>query len=655
MSIQTRSCEAADFPLRRSNSLRVWVAPCDRNNCVILPKPVWPRVLRGLFVIYAAATALHIAWVVHHEPFGFDAWNIALDTNAQPITPARFFNYWWYEYTHSNPRFGQSLTYLAYKLEYFSVIATPIAYLAVSLAVTVLGSGRWPWRRGRDLALWSMVLGSLWFSLPEIGKTLFCRAYCANYIYGLAIQLWFLVPLRVAREAAAPRMGWLVAYGVFGIVAGMSNEHTGPTLCAFLFVYAWWCRRQRHANAPFAWVGASGATLGFAAIFLAPGQSERYDGMAQRVSLVGRMFQRGITGNVEIVGDLILGVAPVLGLIAVVAVIGLARRESEIRERETLRAAMRQIALAMVAALTMAATLFVSPKLGPRFYYGSGCLLLAGWIALAGVVLSSRQLIPFVVLAISSSLYAAGHTLPLYDRLARASDRRMAELAAAPPGSVYVATAFEQVEETWWFYGDDFRDAKKRNLVAEYFGLLGVKFDAFDPFAPLGMTQARFVPIYKMDRPGCAPPEAGLVLGKVAGFDMAGLHHEIRAAIELLRARLRPAGFEQLDVSVIVDDPQVVLPRRRVLVSKWRPGHYESYVGQINRKRGAMTRILELPKQLVHTDYDVLIYRVGGEAKRLGGATGEPLQYVPWKPGVYWALACHSEECFVFAATRHGG
>ena len=29
-------------------------------------------------------------------------------------------------------------------------------------------------------------------------------------------------------------------------------------------------------------------------------------------------------------------------------------------------------------------------------------------------------------------------------------------------------------------------------------------------------------------------------------------------------------------------------------------------------------------------------------------------EYVPWKSGVYWILACRNEACFVIAASRQG-
>src|SRR5687767_10951295 len=105
---------------------------------------VVPGVLRVLFVAYVLATAVHIGLVVAHEPFAFDAWNIAQDTRAEPFSFSRFLDYGTGQYLSSNPRVGQWFAYLAYKLEYFAVVATPLAYLALALAVTILGLGRWP-------------------------------------------------------------------------------------------------------------------------------------------------------------------------------------------------------------------------------------------------------------------------------------------------------------------------------------------------------------------------------------------------------------------------------------------------------------------------------------------------------------------------------
>ncbi|HUJ63385.1 MAG TPA: DUF6056 family protein [Kofleriaceae bacterium] len=612
--------------------------------------PAWSRILRAAFVAYVAATLVHVGWVIAHEPFSFDAWNVAVDTRGQPITLGRFFHYWRFEYTHSNPRLGQALTYLAYKLEYFAVIATPLAYLAISLAITLLGLARWPFRAGRDVALWAIVLGFMWFALPELGKTMFCRAYGANYLYGAAIQLWFLVPIRLWRRGEVGAR-W-IPYALFGVAAGACNEHTGPTLIAFLAAYGWWQYRRRQP-ALLPWAGAAGALVGFCALLFAPGQGERYDSLAQKSSMFTRLVQRGFTGNLDILRDLLLAAAPVLALIAIVLVIGLGD-EAEPGKR---RPALRLLAISIVAAVAMAATIFVSPKLGSRFYLGSASLLLASFVALADVVLvGPRRLAPFVVVALTASSYAAVRTVPLYAHAKRASDARIAALERAPRDRVFIADAFDQVDDSWWFEGDDFRDSRKRDMVATYFGLPGVVFRAYDATSPLGVTSVRFVPHVTADPPSCADALGGLSLGSYKGFDLPGIQRELNIAIAQMRERLGGAGrLLQVDLAVELDDPALTLPRKTVLVGRWRPDRFEGYAGKLERRTREFSRDVVLPHELETADVEIYVYLVGDEAKRLGTGADKVLRYVPWHPGVYWILACRRDECFVIAGTHQAG
>jgi hypothetical protein len=61
--------------------------------------------------------------------------------------------------------------------------------------------------------------------------------------------------------------------------------------------------------------------------------------------------------------------------------------------------------------------------------------------------------------------------VPLFRTVAAQGAARMAALEASTPGSEFVAEPWAQVRESWWFIGDDFRDPKKRAMVARYFGL----------------------------------------------------------------------------------------------------------------------------------------------------------------------------------------
>src|SRR5689334_12900829 len=107
-------------------------------------KPDAARILRALFFVYVAFTVVHITYVLHHEPFVFDAWNVAVDTKAKAPSIGRFFSFWHQQYTTSNPRIGQPMAYLAYKLVGVAELGTALAFLAIVFGGFVFGTGRWP-------------------------------------------------------------------------------------------------------------------------------------------------------------------------------------------------------------------------------------------------------------------------------------------------------------------------------------------------------------------------------------------------------------------------------------------------------------------------------------------------------------------------------
>lgn len=604
-----------------------------------------------LLTAYIAATLVHVGWVLAHEPFSFDAWNVAVDTGARPFTVGNFLGYWWQQYTESNPRLGQPLTYLTYKLAYVAEVVLPLAFVAISLAVTVLGLGRWPWRRARDLALWAIAIGFAWFALPQIGRNLFCRAYAANYVVGAAVQLWFLVPLRLASTTQVTP-GQAAAYAVFGVLAGVCNEHTGPAMLALLGGYAW--VRHRGGERPvLPLAGAAGFALGFMALFFAPGQGSRYEGLATKVSLIGRVLQRGITGNLDILRDYVVFAAPVLGLIAIVLIASLLRTPADgDPDAAPRRRALVLIALALGFGVTVATTLFVSPKLGARFHIVGGALLLAGLIALVDATrVRGAGLAALVGLAVFASGYAVARTVPLFAQVSVQGAERMAALAQAPRHGVFVAEAWSQVDESWWFIGDDFRDVRKREMVATFFGLDRVVFRGYQKTAPLGMSGVRIAPRYWAAGATCPGEIDTFENGFAQGFDLGSLHRGAQASIAMLQRQLGPIPLERVEFEVEFAGAAPALPRPRLLFGRWDHGRYAGPVATI--KRVGTTRVITLPPELAGTDREVYVLAFGGGLKRLGLAR-DSLGYVPWRRGVYWVLACDAAECAVIAATRHG-
>jgi len=325
----------------------------------------------------------------------------------------------------------------------------------------------------------------------------------------------------------------------------------------------------------------------------------------------------------------------VLGLIAIVAAIAIAGHEPENREREARRTAVRMIALAMIAALAMAATIFVSPKLGPRFYLVPCMLLLAGLLALIDATIATR-FAPLVALAVIASLYAAAHTIPLYGRLAKQSDHRLAALEASTPGQQLTVEAFEQLEDTWWYLGDDFRAQNKRDMIATYFGLSSVIWRAYDSTAPLGVSDVRLV-----------PSEPDVLLDGYRGLALDTIDTAFGQAV------VRAKHHDQVDLAVEFVGTRPELPRAKILIARWQPSGLVGWSTSIQRTSRSTERTIKMPKT-IPSDFDVMIYRVGGEAKLLGKSVGD-LHYTPWQAGAYWVLACHPTECFVIAAARQGG
>lgn len=606
-------------------------------------------VLRLLFVIYVVLTAVHIGHVLGNEPFAFEAWTVARDTNGAPFSIGNWLDYGIDQYTHANPRVGQWFTYPAYKLEYFAMIATPLAYLALSLVVVVLGLGRWPsWKNGKDLALYAIALGVMWFALPRLGTIIFSRGAGANYLYGAVIQLWFLAVLRL-RPHGEGSVAACIPYWLLGVFAGASNEHTGPTLVIFTLAYAAWRYRTSEAMPKLALSGALGVVVGFAMIFFAPSGAERYDSLATKASLFERLVHRGLTGNLDIVQDYLVSAAPIVGLALIVLIVG--ARDAD---RDAQKDPLWHLGWALVAGALITVTLFVSTKLGGRVFLLPCALLVAAFVGIADAVLvTSRRLAPMVVLAVIASAYAGAKSIRLYSELAEASEARMQALEASRPGTVVTVDAYPQIDDTWWFLGDDFKNQNRREMVAGYFALSDLVFRATDLEAPLGVSDARFTPIYTLTPASCLDQSGGFQLGRIRGLDVPATQRAARSAIARLRSRLGSKGrIDQLDIAVDFIGATPALPRPALLLGRWKDDAFEAYAGVIERDGSSTTRLVRVPEDLRVSTVDIFIYSVGHDWKELGKGNAARLAYTPWREGTYWALACREAECFVIAATR---
>lgn len=621
-------------------------------------KPSTARTLRALFYFYLAFTFFHIAYVVFREPFAFDAWNVAVDSDAKPVTVGRFFEFWHKMYTTSNPRIGQPMAYLAYKTVGFAEIGTPLAYFGIVFGGFVVALRRFPrFSDGRDLATLAIGTGFLWFCAPNFPAYMFCRAYATNYVWMAAVQLWFLVPIRLIGTPHSPQWGpiGLAAYFVLGVVTGMGNEHVGPTLLLFVLLYGGWLWRKRGERPLLLWVGAAGVALGYALVFFAPGQSQRYEGLAERYSPLQQILVRGVETNLDIFLSLLSAAAPIMVFVISAVALGAfveRRTENEVIEKQRDALAFMFVALAAGCLITM--TVFASPKLGPRFYMHSMFVVTAAAMGVFRAFLSRpKSFAPFVAFALIASTYAALRTIPRFTRLDRDSKTRLAELAASPESSAYTATAWEQVAENWWFLGDDVRDTKKQEMVAKYFGLRRVLFRGSDQWKTLGVSDVKLTMHYEFEREQCVDELDHLDLKQFIGKSIDALHHQFLDAIVEIE-RVSGLQLRSIDLTATFLGTQPSLPAPTIYVARWANDKLEGYTADVVRKGRSKTREIVLGKELAGKDFDVYMILIGQPPRKLGSSSeGKPFPYVPWGPGQYWVLACRPDHCFVLKSIAH--
>jgi hypothetical protein len=325
------------------------------------PLVVWAAIVVPLWVVLVLCT--------YWEPIVHDGWPATIWLRDHPPTAESVWVFFRDSYNGSNPRLGQTLTILMYEPGPWHVIATPLAELVLFYLLTVLAIGRWPSPGRTDDALaFATVAAIVVVVTPEIGQMLFYRPYVGNYTMGLLLNVAWLVPYRLAPRYA--RVWWEPAMLVLGLLAGLCNEHTGPAFAgaAVLVIYA--ARQRGERIAEWMIAGLIGLCAGYCALLAAPGHDFRYGGLATKQTTLAIVGERGVGGNLAIVGWLVFFVAsaaPWIGLGAI--------RRGQRRDPAWL--------VLIGAGVLAMLTLLASPKVGDRLYLASTALIaagIAGWV-----------------------------------------------------------------------------------------------------------------------------------------------------------------------------------------------------------------------------------------------------------------------------------
>lgn len=149
-----------------------------------------------------------------------------------------------------------------------------LIYLAYAYLIYLHIKGRKP----HSISLFILINLAVWFLQPVIGDTILWITGSANYLWGTALILFFLLPYRFYDGINNDRLKlvltsvWLF---VFGIIAGWTNENTAGAMILIVILFLFYYRSQGWKIPVWSVSGLVGSIIGFAIMILAPGNFER--------------------------------------------------------------------------------------------------------------------------------------------------------------------------------------------------------------------------------------------------------------------------------------------------------------------------------------------------------------------------------------------
>ena len=400
---------------------------------------IWAAVVVPIWIVMVLCT--------HWEPVQRDGWGHLIWQRHTGLTWSNLIDFARGTYVHNNPRLGQVATLLMFTPGPWHALVTPLLALATFYLLVASVLGRWP-RTTDDALIFLATFAITAVTAPQFGEMLFYRPYTGNYVFGLCVNLAFLVPYRFGR------VGWWIV--PLGFASGMCNEHTGPAVVALAIAATWISWREPGKVAKLA--GIAAMLAGGLVLYFAPGQDIRYNGIAQ-TSLVERIGERGVAGNAEVLAQLFVYLAPALVWIAIAFAGWWRARPPSDRDQ-------RRVDLALLAAAAaIVATLLLSPKIGPRLYFAS-CALVAVVVAshavrharLATAILSTL-VTAYVAIVCVRDYHAAG-----VQWAARvATWQKTPDVVDPPP---------QPGHRSRWILEDDMQQPEYRALAAKAFAIL---------------------------------------------------------------------------------------------------------------------------------------------------------------------------------------
>ena len=441
-------------------------ARTERALCLAAVAAMW-----GFFFVQAL-----------HTPTLLDDWYQLTWHRHHDLSLGSIWEYGHYNYFNFNPRIGDVLLMIVNGPRWIHLVTTPLVELALLPLAFAIAFARFPRLTLRDFQLLLVIQVFIWLVIPIPGIIYFYRPFTTNYLWAFAIMLALFAPYRfaLARATTGPRRLWLAPpMLVLGWVAGMGNEHTGPTamVAMAIFIYVAW-RKQRLQLWMLA--GALGLYIGYPMLFFAPGQALRYAGIATRNTPLYLLRTRGISGTFEITLEFIAEAQIAIDFVLVALLVAYRRA----RTRGDSLVALSKVQVLTVLALIvsaggMVATLFASPTVGERLFFAPAILFVGALLVLVDWLFADTAARRFLLVA--CGIVFAFHVHRMVDILATGyaqNQARIAQLEAAPDDSVPKVAPYGLWKRTRWWWGDDFQYASLREYIAnEVYDLKGIEYD----------------------------------------------------------------------------------------------------------------------------------------------------------------------------------
>ncbi len=420
------------------------------------------------------ATFVVLAVICGLEPPLGDGWG-HFSGSRSPFTWDGFAEAVKMAYEHGNPRWGQIPLSLSYRAWWIPTLISPLMIVSGLVATMALLRARWPNPRDpKDTWLFVRVLATALATTPQVGAIWFYRPICTNYMYPLALQLLWLVPFRfLAARAPATKIGSLVlaiAIIPLGALAGAGNEHTGLglVLAALVCVVIAW-KRDRMIPL-WSLTGLAALIAGYVFLLTAPGQQLRYGGLAaQQSSLVEPLFDRGLLGNLGVLGLLLAWASPMLIVVAI------SIRAARWRPSPAIT---KQLLVYLGLAMIVFGTALLSPRLTARLLLATSTVLA---LALGTIMIElesherAARWLRRACAVIAGVFFAAALVVNVTTGLQGRA--RLQQLTTAPAGTVVHIEPYTFAPATPFAWGDDLRNGSLRERTARRLGLEKIIYD----------------------------------------------------------------------------------------------------------------------------------------------------------------------------------